>query len=405
MLLCIALALPQVAPPVSLAPCTLQMELPHPRHQIPIDLDDEFGADVATDGEFVAVGIPEFDGRGAVVVFRQLANGAWAVDERLEPVTLVAGDRYGASVDLQGGVLVVGATGVDGPVGNEGAAYVYRRVSGHWVREAELLPDYATLPQGFGNDVSVHGDSVAVGDPSGHRGYVFRHAAGSWPLEAAVTLPLPGALTSFGEAIAIHGDLLVVGDDRYNPPTMGKPGIAFTYKRTGTSWAHADTLLNPNPNPSADHFAEGIDLHGSWAVVGTPQLDAHGLTASGTVYAFELDANGVQVQMQEVNPGAALQLAGDAFGWDVAIEGTTMIVGAPFRSVGPDTDVGAAFQFDLVNGTWQLTEEFPGSAITQNAWDRMGYSVAVGAVGVAGAPSPGAVGVPGRAFVGTLCAP
>ena len=49
--------------------------------------------------------------------------------------------------------------------------------------------------------------------------------------------------------------------------------------------------------------------------------------------------------------------AGDAFGSSVAVSGDTMVVGAPNRTVGLNTQQGAVYVFSDSSGTWQQTAE------------------------------------------------
>src|SRR5688572_20828002 len=69
------------------------------------------------------------------------------------------GDRFGASVEISGDTMVVGAP-QNREGANFGAAYVYVRENDAWALEAKLLsPD--TRP--FGQTVAIDGDTIVVG--------------------------------------------------------------------------------------------------------------------------------------------------------------------------------------------------------------------------------------------------
>jgi hypothetical protein len=85
---------------------------------------------------------------------------------------------------------------------------------------------------------------------------------------------------------------------------------------------------------------------------------------AGTVYVYELDGATAAVPVAVLSkPGAAV---GDLFGYSVVIEGTTIVVGAPFDDMNA-TDRGAAYIFGLPQPILQLTRgQQPG--VAELAW-------------------------------------
>ena len=101
------------------------------------------------------------------------------------------------------------------------------------------------------------------------------------------------------------------------------------YERLGTAWIQKDSIV-PADADADDGFGSSMAVSGSMAVVGAPNKNGD----EGAVYVFEKQ-NGVWVQtqiLQSANP-----LAGDTYGFAVAIEGSTIAVGAP-QSVAEDPD-------------------------------------------------------------------
>ena len=102
--------------------------------------NDQFGISVAIDGVTVVVGAHQLDvsRSGAAYVFTR-PSGGWATateTAKLTPGTAgAAGDRFGVSVAVRGGTVVVGAHQHDAnAVTDSGAAYVFTKPeSGGWV--------------------------------------------------------------------------------------------------------------------------------------------------------------------------------------------------------------------------------------------------------------------------------
>jgi hypothetical protein len=60
--------------------------------------------------------------------------------QKLIPIDLESGDRFGSSVAIDGDTAIIGAAG-EGDVGSfgNGAAYVFTRSGGVWTEQAKLL--------------------------------------------------------------------------------------------------------------------------------------------------------------------------------------------------------------------------------------------------------------------------
>jgi hypothetical protein len=142
---------------------------------------------VAVSGETLVAGAP-FAGNGVAYVYQRL-EGLWqlAPGPPLLPPTGVSG--FGGAVAIDGGVIVVGATG---------SAHVFRRQGdGTWQHEDELTGDYSSGDL-FGTAVAIDGNLVVVGaqwDPQygsfSGAAYVFGFgtATGQWTSCFLASLP------------------------------------------------------------------------------------------------------------------------------------------------------------------------------------------------------------------------
>jgi len=154
---------------------------------------DFLGSSVALDGDRAIVGAggadPAGDGSGAAYVFARTGT-TWAQDGKLLPPDGAAGDTFGRSVAIEGDVACVGAHEHDSPDINRGAAYVYQRRSPTgttWSLRAKLLPTGGNIGDRFGNSVDLDAGTLIVGtSPDVHAGK-DHGSAEVFTLEPAVT--------------------------------------------------------------------------------------------------------------------------------------------------------------------------------------------------------------------------
>jgi FG-GAP repeat len=101
--------------------------------------------------------------------------------------------------------------------------------------------------------------------------------------------------------------------------------------------------LTPSPPSGAGfHFGSALAVGDGVVAVGA-YLAGVGGAESGAVYLFRRDMAGNWPQVQPPLQGGP----GDWFGFDVAIDGATLLVGAPMASNGTGARPGAAYRFDL----------------------------------------------------------
>ena len=150
--------------------------------------------------------------------------------KRLEPTDPSGRDLFG-SVALQGSVAVIGAVTADNAVG---AAFVFEFANGAWTQRAKLVAGDRQFASAFGDDVALHGDTIAVTAPRNDLNtgavYVFQKNGGVWSQQAKLTGSdsVPGT-SFFGTCVALGQDLVVVGDESGVVPGVGEAGIADMY--------------------------------------------------------------------------------------------------------------------------------------------------------------------------------
>jgi hypothetical protein len=79
-----------------------------------------------------------------------------------------AGDRFGTSVSISGGTIVVGAPNDDDWGSESGAAYVFERNEGganQWGQVKKLTVGVPSALDRFGSAVAISGNTIVVGSP------------------------------------------------------------------------------------------------------------------------------------------------------------------------------------------------------------------------------------------------
>jgi outer membrane protein assembly factor BamB len=321
---------------------------------------DRFGLGVAIAGSRIVVGAACDDtGRpegGAVYLFDASTGG---LQLTLVDPTRPTYDDFGQAVDVDGNTVLVGARYDDASARNAGTAYLIDASTGQVLHT--LANPTPAAGDAFGYNVAISGNLAVVGTPADGLGaaYVFDTTTGNllWTLSDPTS-----AKNYFGSAVAISGNNIVVGA-YYDHRDAGACGVAYVFDAsTGQlRW----TLRNPTP-ADGDWFGMSVAVSGNTVVVGAFYDDAGGSNA-GAAHVF--DASTGTWLYTLTNPA---QAAEDRFGSDVAVSGSTIVVGATRNDTGA-SNAGAAYVFDASTGNlrWTLNNPTPVSG------DSFGASVAV----------------------------
>jgi hypothetical protein len=300
-------------------------------------------------------------------------------------------DGFGSDVAIAGDTLVVGALNEDSRGGDpsddsaadSGAAYVYVRKGDAWTQQAFLKPDASAAGDLFGSSVAISGDTIAVGAPrsraygsmSGNPPgvvYLFvRDAMGAWTQQARVTSSTT-APDLFGFSVALRGDRLVVGAP-YDGEGAQLSGALYVFERAGGTWS-ASTKLKAQAPATEGILGWSVAFDGDTIVGGAPgdSQIMPGEGGEGSAYVYVKGASGWTQQALLTPPQ---RVAGDIFGFDVAVSADMVVVGAPgsaeFR-VAPD---GHAYVFERTGAQWNITATLQASSPRDN--DAFGTGVAV----------------------------
>ena len=366
-----------------------------------------FGHTVKTNGRIFAVGVPKGGsaGNGAVYLFR-FQDNVW----RQHGAALAArsGNNFGHSISLENQTIIIGSSEDNNDEwekqverGATGAAYIFRERQGQWIRTAKLLPNDAMEGDGFGYGVSLNGNTVVVGSISHSAGgalsgaaYIYTKQGGKWLKLAKLIDTVSSSENEFGYSVAITDKTAVVGsrqDDRRGINTGSVYVYASLTDDKGQTRWDKQSVLTADDAAIGAQFGHSVSVDKDTIIVGAHGMDDAGID-SGAAYLFVKTSDVWNQQAKISGTGIA---TGDLFGCSVAINGDLAIVGAH----GANQEAGAAFIFVRDNATWRQQAKLEANDSTPG--DAFGYSVAVHQQTViVGAPKNDVVGTDaGAAYV------
>jgi len=202
------------------------------------EVGDDFGQSVAIADGIVAVGNPEDSDKGlssgAVYLFDASTGDQIA---KIVPDDGQAFDRFGTEVALADGVLAVGLPEADGVEANAGAAYLYDVDTQTLIARLEASDGESS--DKFGHSIDVEGGLVVVGarleDENGlDAGAVYLYdAASGTELEKLLADEADAAGDAFGTSVGISAGVIAIGAPT-DDDNGSNAGAAFLFSQ-GTS--------------------------------------------------------------------------------------------------------------------------------------------------------------------------
>ncbi len=353
---------------------------------IPIDLEsgDRFGSAVAIDGDTAIIGAAgEGDagssGSGAAYVFIR-SGGVWTEQAKLLASDKSDFDFFGSSIALDGDTAIIGAFGAGAveSVGN-GAAYVFTRSDGVWTEQAKLLASDGDSYDYFGNSVALDEDTAVIGASGEDDGgtdlngaaYVFTRTGGVWTEQAKLLASDKSDLDFFGSSVAVDGDTVIVGEDNVDDSAGLPRGTAYVFTRSDGVWTEQVKLL-PSDRQGGDKFGYAVALDGETAVIGAYSVDDGETRSIGAAYVFTRSGGAWTEQAKLL---ASDKFDVDLLGYSVALDGDTALIAAYRADDGGKWDTGAAYVFSRSGGVW--TEQVKLLASDRDSYDYFGNSVAI----------------------------
>jgi hypothetical protein len=312
-------------------------------------------------------------------------------------------DDFGTSVAVWGDTVVVGAIYEDGTrddprgnaLANSGGVHVYvRAADGTWTQQAHLKGNPSVANDYFGFAVAIHEDTLVVGAPGGtvllssapHGGsvHVFKREAGEWRFVQRIA-PDAEVADLFGQALALDDEKLVVGAP-LDGTTESFSGRVYVFPREADGFGQPTSFKAREPSESG-LFGIALAVEGDTMVVGAPQYNyLRSWIGAGMAYIFERSA-GAWSQRQMLEPAASLE-DGATYGWSVDIANGTIAIAAPrARATDEGQSPGEAFIYDRAanGGMWMLTQSLKAPVPRTSDWFAWGLQLTASTL-VVGSP-------------------
>jgi hypothetical protein len=326
-------------------------------------------------------------------------------------------DELGTSVAIAGGTIVVTAPNAAAGSG-QGAAYVFVKPTSGWAdttQAAKLTASDGTASDQFGSSVAVSGNTIVVGAPdatvAGNRdrgaAYVFVRPPAGWAdgtQTAKLTASGGSSFDILGTSVAIDGDTVVAGAPGATVAGNLGQGAAYVFVKPRSGWAGATETaqLTASHGGEEDSLGQSVAIDGDTIVAGAPSPPVAPSPDFGAVYVFVKPATGWASATDTAELIASDIAPGENFGFSVAISGGTVVAGAPEAIVAGNPAQGAAYVFVRPATGWvDALQTAKLTASDGASGDLLGLSVATsGGTVVAGAlPAVGANFSQGAVYV------
>jgi hypothetical protein len=298
--------------------------------------------------------------RGVTIVALIIATGvayhsAAAPEAKLLPDDAEAFDRFGSGVAVGGDTALVGAEARHDQASNGGAVYEFTYSAGRWTQTAKLLPTYVQESLAFGGELALDGDTLLIGARGDSRNglyagsvFEFRRTGGSWAQGYTLFAEDGEDQDFFGEAIALDGDTAVIGvsrDDDFGSDS----GSVYVFVRSASTWFQQVKIRAPDAR-SGDRFGEAVALDGDTIVIGAPGRH-EAVASSGAVYVYTWTGT---IWMLQTKLAPLVAQIGAEFGGALALDGDTALVGADGERSedGMLSGAGAAYAFTRQGTGW-----------------------------------------------------
>jgi hypothetical protein len=208
--------------------------------------------------------------------------------------------------------------------------------------------------------------------------------------QAATLAPADHQADFFGVSIAVSGNTALIGATTAHHHT----GAVYVFVHRAGGWTQ-QARLTAADGVAKDNFGFSVALDGNTAVIGASNRGLDGVRSfHGVGGAYVFVRTGTTWSQQALLLPPAGTSSGEFFGFSVGISGSTVLVGAP----GDALSRGAVFEFTRTGTTWSQQSVFTGSNSVQD--EVFGWSLAFsGGLAVVGAPQEG--GFTGEAYVFT----
>lgn len=286
----------------------------------------------------------------------------WLSEEKLFGKNAGALYKFGYSVDMASGFLVVGGPRQEGA--GSGRVYIHTQgvAPNQWAFQTRLKSPEASIGDNFGFALDLDGNTLVVSGRGEqvrnkeHIGsiYVYVGVGNGWNLIQTLTASDGDVGDFYGSSVAVSRNTVAVGAMRDDHSGGFRKGSVYVYTRQSEDglFGSEQKIVAGDSNTTLDFtlFGRSVDIDENVLAVGT-QDHSNGNRA-GAVYVFEREQDQPFVERAKLLGSCSDCL----FGWDIAVNNGIIAV----SSVGADV-------VDLFSSTYPYVWEQ-----TLTASDRLG---------------------------------
>jgi len=246
---------------------------------------------------------------------------------------------FARAVAVSNGVVFVGEPA---NFHQPGVVYVFTKSGGEWSQDTYFMASDGKISDGFGSALSAEGNKVLVGAPNANDGngavYLFEQSdSGEWIENAAISLSGDSTQYGLGQSVLLDGNTAYIGA----PGHSDGLGAVFEYKKTGEGvWVETASIVNPDT--ASSNFGAELAMEGSTLIVGAPER------RGGSVHVFNSDEgewkHDATLRSNQLNEQVQ-------FGASIKVQGDKILVGAARYARGSGAVV--VFTRNEESGTWE----------------------------------------------------
>lgn len=203
-----------------------------------------FGSAIDMHESSVAIGSPSAAGKGAVEIF-DFVDGKWSSSGAIPNEDIQEGSRFGSSVLLANGLIVVGMPGYNT---SAGAVIYYEEndESGEWEFESQFGAFDSRPNELFGSSLIGYGvnlivGAAAYGDRSGTLySYIYNMETSRMSSSRMIQPASLQYRSGFGSVVAMNDKVAVVGAQGHD----NFEGAAFPYTITEDGWVEGNAIFS-----------------------------------------------------------------------------------------------------------------------------------------------------------------
>jgi len=320
------------------------------------------------------ISIGSMEHAGAVYVFAKPTTG-WKTMTQSAFLTAsdkAGGNYFGSSVAISEDLIVVGAGGADpGGDTDPGAVYVFVKPSGGWTgsfTESAKLIVPAREDGDRVSSIAISGESIVVGVgqeySDSNSAHVFTKPAGGWKGNLNNSAKLIASDSTyddgFGFDIAISGDVVAVSATRADPDGVNGAGVIYIFKKPAGGWEGTLTenaVLTAGDKHDSDQLGVSVSIWGNVVAAGTPYAEIGGINSAGSAYVFVKQGNNWNDMSHTAKLTASDGEKFDHLGESISIDGDTIITGAYTDNIDANMSQGSVYVFGMPAGGWKdMTE-------------------------------------------------